>query len=148
MSNDAYRIEWKAGWIHYRSLLFSAAGIRAKGEVKKEEKSRLCGGKRRGGSSRDGWEGRGREREKERNTLVVAKFLHGLWTGWLSPVSRLCWMPCHPVISPYQPRNCLETSTALPDDAQLLSSFRSSNYSIAADRELDGSRSHRALFPF
>lgn len=33
-------------------------------------------------------------------------------------------MPCHPVISPYQPRNCLETSTALSDDAQLLSSFR------------------------
>lgn len=33
------------------------------------------------------------------------------------------WLPCHPVISRYQPRNCPETSTGLSDDAQLLRGF-------------------------
>lgn len=34
-----------------------------------------------------------------------------------------CWLPCHPVISRYQPRNCPETSTGLSDDAELLRGF-------------------------
>lgn len=128
-------------------------------EVKKEERRRVVGGKREeggGGGKRvvEEWRGRrgwgGREREKRKGTepSVVSKFLYsGLalpLSSSLSPslsfspaMSRLRWMPCHPVISPYQPRNCLETSTALSDDAQLLSSFRVPR--IIFDRSADRS---------
>lgn len=73
----------------------------------------------------------GREREKRKGTepSEPRSEVSVQWTDSLSlslspATSRLRRMPCHPVISPYQPRNCLETSTALSDDAQLLSSFR------------------------
>lgn len=59
-----------------------------------------------------------RERESEGKEQPSWKF----YRRRPAPVSRL-WMPCHPVISPYQPRNYLETSTGLSDDAELLRAF-------------------------
>lgn len=35
-------------------------------------------------------------------------------------LDTVCWLPCHSVISCYQPRNCPETSTGLSDDVELL----------------------------
>ena len=141
MSNDAYRIDWKAGWIHYRS--FFAVGIQAAASnggrraeeqfdskwERWEQRRRRDGGGEMGRSS---WleAVRRREREREKGRERKEQPSWKFYRRRPRLPCRGCWMPCHPVISPYQPRNCPETSTGLSDDAQLLSSFRSSNYSI------------------
>lgn len=112
----------------------------------RKEAAVVRGSSRDGGVGEDGEEGKGK-RGKERNPPSFRSFCTVDWLSLSPPLSlplslspamsRLRWMPCHPVISPYQPRNCLETSTALSDDAQLLSSFRVPR--IIFDRSADRS---------
>lgn len=69
---------------------------------------------------------RGREGESESETESGANPPGGFYRK-RPPHQPSCrerrWLPCHPVISRYQPRNCPETSTGLSDDAELLRAF-------------------------